>query len=305
MDNNEKIIQTIRIRGPVLPAEISKIMGTNLLFAAAMLSELVDKDQLRISNLKIGGSPLYFASGQEFKLQNFADKLQEKEKKAYDLLRQKRILRDREQEPVIRVALRQIKDFAIPLQVNLQNNPEIFWKWYLLPDTEAETLIKQALNISEEEPKSQEKPLEQQTLEVQPQVEEKPKAEQKAQVEEKKEELKKEPKPAKRFVDTGDSFYNQIKKFFEKNNIKIIQEEFKKKKSDMEFIVEVPTTVGTIEFLCKAKDKKTVNEKDLALLAIQGQAKKLPVMFLTRGQPTKKAAEMLLKEFKDIKLKKI
>jgi len=310
MDNRDKIIQAIRIRGPVLPAEISKLVDTNLLFASAMLSELVDKNQLKLSNLKIGGSPLYYANGQEYKLQNFADKLHEKEKKAYDLLRQKRVLRDSEQEPVIRVALRSIKDFAVPLQVNLQESPEIFWKWYLLPDAEAETMIKEALHIfsKEELSKPSEKPselkiVEQKTLEL-AKVEEKPEPEHKKTEEEKKEEPKKEPK-ANRFVDLGDSFYNQIKKFFEKNEIKIIQEELKKKKSELEFVVEVPSNVGSVVFYCRAQDKKLINDKDLAMATIQGQAKKLPVLFLTKGQPTKKAAEMLLKEFKDIKLKKI
>lgn len=280
MENNEKIIQTIKIRGPVLPADISKVIGTNLLLSSAMLSELVTKNELKISHLKIGGSPLYFAKGQEYKLQQFSDKLHEKEKKAYDLLKEKKVLRDSSQEPVTRVALRQIKDFAIPLQVNHLNNLEIFWKWFLLPNNEAEKLIKSQLNI----------PI------VHEQKPGKPTSEEK--------EKQKQIQP-KKFVDTSDSFHNQIKRFFDKNNIKIIGEEIKKKKSDFEFIIEVPTTVGSFEFFCKAKDKKLISDKDLAMASIQGQAKKLPVLFLTKGQLTKKVNEMLLKEFKGLKLKKI
>ena len=109
----------------------------------------------------------------------------------------------------------------------------------------------------------------------------------------------------KKFIDAGQSFHNLVTKFFDKNRIKIIDESIKKKKTDFEFIIEIPTTVGSVDFFCKAKDKKLLNDKDLAMASIQGQAKKLPVIILTRGQLTKKATEMLSKEFKSIKIKKI
>jgi len=300
MENNEKIVQIIKIRGPVLPSDVSKIVGTNLLFTSAILSELVTKNQLKLSHLKIGGSPLYYTKGQEYKLQQFSDKLHEKEKIAYDLLKDKKILRDSQLEPVIRVALRQIKDFAIPLQVDLKNKIEIFWKWYLISNEEALSFIKTELKIpSTKQEIPQEKPLEK------PQIKPEKLIEPKQLLKEEKRltsEQKKIPE-TKKFIDQGESFHNQIIKYFEKNNIRIIHEEVKKKKSDFEFILEVPTSLGNVEFFCKAKNKKLINDKDLAIASIQGQAKKLPVLFLTKGKPTKKASEMLLKEFKTLKIK--
>ena len=62
------------------------------------------------------------------------------------MLYQNKILKDYEQEPAIRVALRQIRDFAIPLQVNYENKIEIFWKWYLIDNKEMELLIKSKLS---------------------------------------------------------------------------------------------------------------------------------------------------------------
>jgi len=82
-------------------------------------------------------------------LQGYTANMNDKEKKAFDLLSQNKILRDSEQEPVIRVALREIKDFAIPLNVNYDNNKERFWKWYLTSNEEAEQLIKSKLEIIE------------------------------------------------------------------------------------------------------------------------------------------------------------
>jgi hypothetical protein len=312
MDNSEKILQTIRIKGPVVPADISKVINTNLLFASAMLSELVAHSKLAISHIKIGSSPLYYIKGQEYKLQNFAEKLQEKEKRAYDMLREKKVLRDRSLEPLFRVALRQIKDFAVPLRVNLEQGPEIFWKWYLLADADAETIIKGLLNIPSEpekqpEPKpspeiSSVKKEEKTTLHV----EEKPRFEEKKEIlKDIKPEIQEKPTEQKKFIDKGDTFYAQVKKFFDKNNIIIISEGLKKKKTDFEFVIEISTSVGTVQFFCKTKNKKAINEQELALAYIQGQAKKLPVIFLTPGTLTKKAKEMLAKEFKGLTIKSL
>ena len=128
METRDKILEVINARGPVLPVNISKEIGSNILIASAHLAELVASNKLRISSIKVGSSPLYYLTGQEEQLQKYTGSLNDKEKKAFDLIGQSKILRDSEQEPVIRVALREIKDFAVPLTVNFDNNKEIFWK---------------------------------------------------------------------------------------------------------------------------------------------------------------------------------
>ena len=147
MVSHEQVIQLIRMKGPIIPAQIHKEIKQDLMMTSAILSELSSKSKVKVSHVKIGGSPLYYLEGQEHRLQNFASKLNDKEKKAYDLLREKKILRDIELEPVERVALRQLKDFAVPLQVSYNSVKEIFWKWYLTPGAEAEVLVKTQLGI--------------------------------------------------------------------------------------------------------------------------------------------------------------
>lgn len=298
-ENSDKILQLIRMRGPLLPLDVSKALNTNVLFASAMLSELVDKGTIKLSNLKIGGSPLYYMPGQESRLQNYYSRLNDKERKAYDMLKQKQVLRDRALEPVIRVALRSIKDFAIPLQVNAGNVSEIFWKWYMTSDSEAEILIKQQLGL--DQVKKKEVPQEEQVKEEQKEVK-KPK------------EIKKQEKPHEKaeenldidhFIDKTDSFGEKIRKFFNENKIDVIESKTIRKKSDFEFIVRVPSAVGKINYLCMAKNKAKFNDKDLSSAYVHGQAKKLPVLFLITGELTKKANEMLEKEFKNITVKKI
>jgi len=302
MDNQEKVIQAIRIRGPVIPAQIAKVIGTDILMASATLSELVSKNVLKISHVKFGSTPLYYLPGQESRLQDFAKNLHEKEKRAYDLLMQRKILRDKIAEPVVRVALRNIKDFAVPLQVKINDNVEIFWKWYLITNEEAARIIKETIKF--DKPKKDVKPFQETIVKKE---QEKPKEEQKEIKREEPKEKLPEKEEKKTFVDktAEDEFLNEIKRFLEKNNIELIEEKIVKKKSDLDLVVEVPSAVGSLTYYCKAKSKKRISDSDLSSAFVQGQLKKLPVLFLTKGDLTKKAKEMLSKEFKNIKIKQI
>jgi len=147
MVDKDKVIQIIRGKGPILPVQLVKEIGGNTMIAGAILSDLVKSQRVKISHAKIGASPVYYTEGQEFKLAMLYNSLHEKEKKVYDLLKKSRVLRDKELQPVERVALRQIKDFAFPLEVNLPSGKEIFWKWYLTPNSDAEIIIKRNLGL--------------------------------------------------------------------------------------------------------------------------------------------------------------
>lgn len=128
-----KIIDYIKEKGPSLPANLTKITGMSLTFTSAILSELLSERKIKISNLKIGSSPLYYLEGQEEKLENFIDSFKPIEKDAFLKLKNNRILEDSKQEPTIRVALRSLKDFAIPIKVG----EKLFWKYHLLSDEKA------------------------------------------------------------------------------------------------------------------------------------------------------------------------
>lgn len=145
MITKETILNLVKAKGPLIPINITKELGGNTIFVGAILSELSSSKQIIVSTLKIGGSPLYYVSGQESKLQNFSNYLNEKDRRTFDLLADKKILRDNTQTPLIQVSLRAIKDFAKPLQVKVNGQDEIFWKWYLLTDSQAVEFIKDLL----------------------------------------------------------------------------------------------------------------------------------------------------------------
>jgi hypothetical protein len=134
----EKILSTIRTRGPTIPVHIAKEAGISMLFASAFLSELLSDRKIKMSYMRVGNSPIYFISGQEPQLETFANHLKSKEKDAFFLIQRKKILKDSEQSPPIRVALRAIKDFAIPFK----KNGETFWRYMTASETESTSEIK-------------------------------------------------------------------------------------------------------------------------------------------------------------------
>ena len=319
-DIKDKILQFIRGKGPVLPADIGRHISSNILMASAHLSELSSNGKLKISNVKVGGSPLYYIPGQESQLQNFAENLHEKEKKAYDMLFQKKILRDNQLEPVMRVALRAIKDYTVPLQVNFKGSSEIFWRWYLLTNKEAEELIREAIK----EPKpliETQTPLEHQLSEkieekqIKTPIEEPIRQEIQKKIEPLQEktkllevpnpEIKKPQEKKKKQINKDyDEFLNTISNYFNRNKIKTLNKEIIRK-TEIEFLIQVPSAVGDLEYYCKAKNKKKINDADLASAFAQGQLRKLPVLIITNGELTKRAKEMLQKDFKGMGIKHI
>lgn len=78
-----------------------------------------------------------------------------------------------------------------------------------------------------------------------------------------------------------------------------------KKSTELDFIIKIPSPVGPLRYFCKAKTKKKVTHADLSALYVQGETKKLPVLFLTKGELNKKAKGMLENEFKNMRVQQL
>ncbi|MFC1741219.1 hypothetical protein ACFL3V_01650 [Nanoarchaeota archaeon] len=369
MDHREKLLSIVKEKGPLLPAQINRELRTNVLFASAMLAEMVDQKKIRLTSMKIGGSPLYYCEGQEPALEQFTEKIGPTERAAFNLLKGSKIVRDRDQEPPARVALRELKDFAVPLEVTANGSKDLFWKFYAVSDQEANSLIKNYLNARQrprQAPPSQPKPQpEPQRQQEQPPRQEVPKPQEVqstiGSVQEKGAEAKQErvgptqtlepaPKPVtsvkmtqleeskipefeyqpsfsfSTLVDTDekvkiekqpepetktlefpedDEFFNHIKSFFDNAGIEITELETVRRGSEYDLIVKLPSNVGMLNYYCKAKSKAKLNEGDLSTAYVQGMIKKLPILLVTGGDLTKRAEELLAKEFKNMFVKKL
>ncbi len=276
---NNKISDFVRQNGPVLPVKISKEIKSDILFASAVLAELVKQKQIFISHAKIGGSPLYYSAGQESKLQILKEYLPEREKDAFELIKKKLIIRDKTAEPWQRVALRSIKDFAIPLRVTVEENIELFWKWYLASNEEVKSLVLRVFKKKQDGLEYTGK-------------EEKQKYERKEEKQKKlREDLEKVKKEEKY------NFKDKVSSYFSEKNVKVVKEEIIKAKN-IEMVINLPSEIGELRFFVKGVGKKRINDADLSLAYNKGQTKKLPVLFLTDGELTKKAKEYLEHDLK-------
>ena len=295
----EKILSTLKIRGPCLPVQVSREIKLDTLFASAFLSQLSSEGEIRISNLKVGGSPLYFLKGQEIMLENFYNRLPGKEREAFLLLKEKRLLEDEKQEPAIRVALRSIKDFAFPLAVNLPNIQKLFWRHLSLNEEEAKKQIEEIIEKGQKksaERLEEKKPVEkikekQETKEEQKEI----KRERFKEKEEEKRTEKEKPliaikleKP-KKPVEKSD-FIKKALVFLETENIELLEEKEIKKK-EFYALIRTDSNLGKVYFYFIAKDKKTITENDLALSLQKSQEIKMPLFLVSSGSLDKKARE--------------
>ncbi|MCX6706635.1 MAG: hypothetical protein NT001_00660 [Candidatus Woesearchaeota archaeon] len=331
-DKHAKIMQIIRIRGPVMPSQINKEINVDVLTGSAILSELVDNGKLKISSIKVGNSPLYYAPGQESMLQKYADNLNGKDKEVFDMLKQRKVLRDKALDTLPRVSLRQMKDFAKPINVRINNEDVLFWKWYLISNEEAAQILKgmipqNQINVPQKEVKQEaivqrlqpqqitgkrqeEKELRYETIEK-PKTEERKEKQERLEVAQKKPaELRKSEKTEQGPVklpkeEPKDKFFRSIKDYFDSNKIEMVDFKVIRKESDLEFVIRIPSSVGSLMYFCKAKNKKRFTEGDLSSVFLEGQRKNMPILFLVTGELTKKANDMLGAEFKNMSVKRI
>ncbi|MBT4539499.1 hypothetical protein HOI26_01665 [Candidatus Woesearchaeota archaeon] len=142
MLDQDKILHFLKVTGPTLPTKVAKNIGTNSLLASAHLSDLASQRKIKVSNLKIGGSPLYYLPGQEDQLYNFAaGNINPKNLDVLEKLKDRKVLKEADLELLEKVALRSLKDFAVPLHVVQGQQRELFWKWHQLTDAETNQAV--------------------------------------------------------------------------------------------------------------------------------------------------------------------
>jgi len=87
------------------------------------------------------------------------------------------------------------------------------------------------------------------------------------------------------------------------NKVDILDEKIIKKNKEVNYITGVSTDLGKGVFFLKYKNKNKINEADLSLA--MHEAGNMPLIFLSTGELTKKARELLGTEFKGVIFKKI
>ena len=294
--DQEKIISFLKFNGPVLPAQVAKHINSNILLASAHLSELSSQGKVKTSKLKVGGSPLYLLPEHKNKLQDFIHNLNPKDQNTVTLIKDRKILKEKNLDLLTRVSLRNLKDFAVPLNITINQNRELFWKWFLLTDQQALDLVKSQFSPSppsppppEPEIQSQLKPQPEtietlETSETPPPPTSSPEPPKETLPPEHKTAPSPEPKTLSKSVqkpgpkksseekkpffqklkekikpkrrEVPDTFFPQIDSFFQERDIKIESKDTLRKNSEMNFILKVPSVIGQLTYFCEAKNKK-------------------------------------------------
>lgn len=251
----EKIIQILANRGPMLPVYISKEINLESIFTSAFLSELVSEKRIRISNMRVGSSPIYFIEEKTPEIEKFGLYLKSKEKEAFLLLKEKKFLDDEKLEPAIKVAIREIKDFAI----QFENEGKLIWRYFTVQES----------NFKEQKDKL---PVEIKSVEIK---------EINSQQELKKKERVK--KVRKTLKTKTNKFFEKVKEFLSNKNIEIKTIE---KIGTKELIVKVKENEE--EKLLIYFDKKKISEQDIIKANIKANELKLKYILLTLTEPPKK-----------------
>ncbi len=281
----EKILLILKRRGPSLPVHIAKETELSILFASAFLSELLSEKKIKMSNMKIGSSPIYFISGQEPILEKSSQYLKSKEKDAFTLLKEKRIIKDTEQNPAIRVALRSIKDFAVPFK----KDGEIFWRYFTIPESEFKIDEKQKARLTQ--PKAQQEIVRLKIKQSEP-VSEQIKQKELNIFDKPKLKPKKRRKPSQK---KNDKFFNKVKEFLSQKSIEILDiESFSK--NDLFLRIN---DAGK-ERLLVAYNKKRINENDIIKAHKKASELNLSYIILSLGEPLKKLSN-LINAIKDLR----
>ncbi|OIO80882.1 hypothetical protein AUJ84_02285 [Candidatus Pacearchaeota archaeon CG1_02_32_132] len=312
-DTKNRILSIIKNKGPSYPAQVSKEAGVSPLFTAAFLSELVKDRQLKMSSMKVGSSPIYYAPGQEPQLENFVKYLNSKEREAFEKLKNSEVVEDLSQQPAIRVALRNINDFAVPINVRIDGETKLFWRHFQFPESQTRDRIRELLS-----PSNIIRPKQKETVLVQ--VKEEPKKEEtiptqtETAIKETKSQIEPLIKETERKVEKiiekpikikskkekiiSSEFAESVKDYLATKDVEILEEVMVKKK---EFVAKVRTdeSFGKQEFYLIAKDKKKINQDDLTLAIQHAQSQRMPALFLSPGSLDANASSYI-QEWKNV-----
>jgi hypothetical protein len=252
--------------------------------------------RIKISNMRVGSSPLYYLAGQEAMLDNFVQFLNNKEKEAFFLLKEKKLLEDSVLPPPIRVAIKEIKDFAVPIKIRMDNEVKLFWKYHQTTDEEIKQII-QPISVTGGNEENAKQAAKEMRKDVKEEITERAIEEKKMESPDSQEQLVLAP-AIKKTASVSSDFLSGLKEYLRTRNIEVLEALVEKKK-EFSAKVRVDTLFGKQEFYLHAKDKKNVNENDLSNALQKAQAEKMPALFMCAGELQKKAYPYL-KEWKNL-----
>jgi len=289
----EDVLKTVRELGPVVPNKIKqRLEQPDSMLINIYLSDLQKDGKIRMTTLQLGSSSFAYTPEQIPKLESLIEHLNEKDRRVAMRLKQEKVIRASTQDPLTRVGLQTIKDFAKPIQVKAAQEEETFYRWYLISSEEAQTRIKELVGVKPEPETTPQVPADtsqQITRELTPNTTSEEKL-QEAPVQ-KVEKPTHTPQQRLTEIQAESEFAKKLLAYFKEKKIIVHSLEEVRKGSEIDALINLPSAVGVIKYFCKAKSKKSSNDGDLAAAILTAKSKMLPALYITTGTVTKKAKE--------------
>ena len=95
---------------------------------------------------------------------------------------------------------------------------------------------------------------------------------------------------------SADAFGSLIVDLFKRKRAVLVSSSVLRK-GDVEGVVGLPTPFGVVNFYFRARRKKRSSEADLSAVVLQAQLRRLPALFLTTGEVSKRGFERLSRDF--------
>jgi len=270
----DNLLRFVREKKYVTPTNIAESFDTTTIIGSAALSGLSKDNLIKITNLKIGSTPYYYDPKQSESLIELANKhFSSYDKEIFLKLQSSQVLNDISLSIQEGLAIKRIKDFAIPVEINSNGKNLKFWVWYLRDLKETKTQILDAIKpktkeIQKEKPKTIEKEIIKKQINIQ-----NSKKQEIQNLENKSNLTSGIYKPK---VKTIESYENKIesfiKNYFEENYLKIIERE--EKKNGISYTSSILINKIEVIFDCFYFEKKP-KESDLIKFYISSQNPKI------------------------------
>ncbi len=290
-EREEKVVGMLRVKGPSLPIDVSKLLGVETMLASAILSSLISKGYVKISSKKVGASPLYYLSGQESRVRSILyPELSDLEKKALERLKTLKVALKDDLFPQERILLSEMKDFVSYLQIKKDGREFFCWKHYSVNEEEFNDLLNKKLFPKKQEQESQNLNIEDIQQSTAPP---KQKVLKVTQPKQKIQEIKlKRKQPSKK---PNGEFSNNISNYLESIGAKISEKKISR--NELTYIISLPSPAGEQTYIVKAKDKKNLSENDLSKFYVEALSKKMPLLLIVPNSLSKKAKDYSEKNF--------
>jgi hypothetical protein len=284
----ELLLQAIEKLGPVQPIDLRKELrqGDTVIFGA-LLSELLAQKKLALSNTRRGGGPFYYDPAKPESLETIAQYLNEKDRRTCALLKERKVLREDEQEPLVRVGLQMIPDFSRKMTVQQDGKDVAWWRYYLVPEDEAKDIIlgKKEKTAVQEQKDSAQQPAEHA-------AKEKPEATPVQEPVVKKERKKRAPRkklegqttlapPSPSDWLAHDTLWQKVQEYAQKQKLSVSEPKSIKANSELSCTFVGDGQYGKAHYHVIAFNKRKITEKDLTQALLAARGKGMPLLILS------------------------